>query len=779
MQIDRFNKIKDHRCFRDFKWPASLPCFARFNLIYGWNGSGKSTLADLFKLLEARNPSTKIGVEVQLSNSLSTAIVRGDDFGTAVVPRVRVFDRHYSEQVIAKREVRTKPIYYFGKEVKDGLEKLESARIAKADATTRLSNAEALLKKATKAEELFREQTAKVIKDQLVTANRDKYLGFNAGVIRSRFQQMLDPTEGILDQASLEVQLGIKSSERRELLRFTKTPRDNLVALCGDVISLLNKEVTGDSIKELVDNPEIAMWVLHGLGLHTGGNKSERCHFCNNHISPERMRALESHFNEAVRKFQGDLDRCKDRVSAFIRQMEIKWPSASGIYPHLSSRYEDALSEYSHAAERVAEALGEYLNALSTRIESPLSDPSIHRGIQEKFEVMGLDATLRKCEEQVEDFVEEHNRLSRDHSQQVAAACQAIEKHYTSAAYHEYVNLNEAIKTQSAAVEVEKEKIQTLDADIAGYAKGVKDLATPAEELNAEIASLLGNGSLKFKVHDDGYELIRGESGADHLSEGERNAIALLYFLKSLRDSDGGDDSQVIVLDDPVTSLDSNALFSAFSFVKTRLAKFEQVFILSHDFQFFRLVRKWFLAKNRKWFLATSVKKPKPSPAVPLPVPAKQAEFFMLECSPKDDLPLASILTLDPLLMKYESDYQYLFSQILRASKAKKSHRLEEFYKIPNIARRFMEAFLAFRFPNSSGNLTANFGHLQPEDVRERVINFLHAFSHYDAIGSGAHNPSMLSETPGVMRGMLTLIEKEDPNHVARLKKAVAQSRKL
>ena len=42
--IRRIQQIKGFGVFVDFQWPANLPEFKQFNLIYGWNYSGKTTL---------------------------------------------------------------------------------------------------------------------------------------------------------------------------------------------------------------------------------------------------------------------------------------------------------------------------------------------------------------------------------------------------------------------------------------------------------------------------------------------------------------------------------------------------------------------------------------------------------------------------------------------------------------------------------------------------------------------------------------------------------------
>jgi wobble nucleotide-excising tRNase len=68
------------------------------------------------------------------------------------------------------------------------------------------------------------------------------------------------------------------------------------------------------------------------------------------------------------------------------------------------------------------------------------------------------------------------------------------------------------------------------------------------------------------------YEVIREDGRvADHLSEGERNFIAFLYFYHVVRGSQSETDSgkdKIVVIDDPVSSMDSSALFIVSALVR-------------------------------------------------------------------------------------------------------------------------------------------------------------------------------------------------------------------
>lgn len=77
------------------------------------------------------------------------------------------------------------------------------------------------------------------------------------------------------------------------------------------------------------------------------------------------------------------------------------------------------------------------------------------------------------------------------------------------------------------------------------------------------------------------------------MSEGEKTAIAFVYFTIHLTDQDFNIDSGIVVIDDPISSLDSNSLFQAFSFLKNSVKNSSQVFILTHNFDFLKLLLNW------------------------------------------------------------------------------------------------------------------------------------------------------------------------------------------
>lgn len=100
------------------------------------------------------------------------------------------------------------------------------------------------------------------------------------------------------------------------------------------------------------------------------------------------------------------------------------------------------------------------------------------------------------------------------------------------------------------------------------------------------------------KNEDSTHSVIRedGTNAKNTLSEGEYNFITFLYFYHLIygsHESIGTSDKKIIVIDDPISSLDSNVLFIVSTLVKDLINHcreqeygIHQVFILTHNIYF-------------------------------------------------------------------------------------------------------------------------------------------------------------------------------------------------
>lgn len=103
--------------------------------------------------------------------------------------------------------------------------------------------------------------------------------------------------------------------------------------------------------------------------------------------------------------------------------------------------------------------------------------------------------------------------------------------------------------------------------------------------------------ALKANEAENCYQFVRanGSPAYESLSEGERNFVTFLYFIYSLKGNTN--ENKVVVIDDPVSSLDSDVLFLVSSLLRdlfkdiyNKNGLIRQLFILSHNSYFFKEV---------------------------------------------------------------------------------------------------------------------------------------------------------------------------------------------
>lgn len=143
------------------------------------------------------------------------------------------------------------------------------------------------------------------------------------------------------------------------------------------------------------------------------------------------------------------------------------------------------------------------------------------------------------------------------------------------------------------------EDIERVNDEIKEKEKEVSNISSVADDIN-EILDLFGFASFKIAATKEkgSYKLIRegGDVVKETLSEGEYRFITFLYFYYLTKGSIKRDDiseKKVVVIDDPISSLDSNILYIVSSLVRDIVNwcvsgenGIEQIIILTHNTYF-------------------------------------------------------------------------------------------------------------------------------------------------------------------------------------------------
>jgi wobble nucleotide-excising tRNase len=350
-------------------------------------------------------------------------------------------------------------------------------------------------------------------------------------------------------------------------------------------------------IAGLISRLQNSDWVAQGVKFLA--ESKPQCPFCQQEIPPGLERDLADFFDEsfiaettALRTAADSYAETTTNISASMERLR-----------EMSTDYHDRVE-----LGRLIDVFDDRLPAALLLIQRKLQSPS------SVIELSGLVTAL----EAVNTLVSEANLKITEHNRMVANA--ASEKTALTADFWRYlidVELKDALgawdqagNTTGKAITGLKEKIQKAKDVQAEWKKelnGLEERTTSTqptvEKINRTLKAFhFTSFLLKPAEEAHTYVLVRanGQPAYHNLSEGEKTFITFLYFYHLARASNsttGIEEDRVIVLDDPVSSLDSDILFVVSSLVRemAEMARggkgpIKQVLVLTHNVYFHKEV---------------------------------------------------------------------------------------------------------------------------------------------------------------------------------------------
>jgi wobble nucleotide-excising tRNase len=313
-----------------------------------------------------------------------------------------------------------------------------------------------------------------------------------------------------------------------------------------------------------------------------------------------------------------------------------------------------------------------------------------------------------------------------------------------------------------------EDKIRRIESEIEDLKIQLKDEKKGADKVNEYLNHFFGSTSIRFEAVEEEeqsgfkFQILRGNEIAYNLSEGERSLIAFCYFMAKLEEADTKGKEIIIWLDDPVSSLDNNHIFFVFSLIETLIAKpnknpdgsnafrYKQLYISTHNLEFLKYLKR-------------------------LSYPKNDSEYFLLERMVEH-----SRLTLMPdYLKKYVTEFNYLFHQIYKCSKIEDTHHDNEmFYNFGNNLRKFLEAYLFYKYPYHAHDKLEKLRMFFKEDnesvaLTNRISNEL---SHLEEIFDRSMKPVEIPEIPKLAKYILDKIKEKDSDQYCALLKSIGEA---
>lgn len=736
-------KISSFGVFADFKWHQGIPEFKQYNLFYGWNYSGKTTLSRVFRCFEKRQAHVDFaGARAQLKSDNGTV---HDLAAPHTAPVLRVFNSDFVRENLSFTDGSAAPILVLGAE---DIANQESLKAKKAEREALILSKNSNERKKSETESDIQKALTKYardfIKNPLAVPDYDK-TRFEPTVIECK----TNPEQHMLEDARLTESLAIyRSTEKKPALSVKVVSLSSVAELGEKTASLLTRVVTAsNTIDRLKENPAVERWVNDGRALHDGKGT---CQFCGRQLPDDLLSRLAGHFSADYENLMRELSALT-KATQSARMEDIALDHKGDLYAELTEQFTIEKSKVDTLLKARSSALASLATALAekqTKAFTSLECPSIDDPTDQIIDVV----------EAINKIVFEHNSRTAEFDEKRKEAFVKLEKHYAALfvseeKYNEKIQNIEDLKTTIAG---QATKLGELDADIRRLEQTLSEATKGAGRINELLTSYFGKDDLRIVVSDEKrFLIVRGTASAKNLSEGEKTAIAFAYFITCVQDGRHPLSDTRLVIDDPISSLDANHLFNTYALIKTQLAGCCQLFILTHSFEFYNLIREWVADDEGK-----GMKKPRAE--------WKKWGVFLVK---RTDDGKAIFEEIPKELLKFKSEYHYLFSTLYQFDKGV-ADDFDCLLSLPNVIRRFMEAFGGIMIPLSTG-LKGKMERIFVDPVvRERVWKFINHYSHQTTITRSLTIPDT-SECKAVVRSCLQAVQDWDADYFRDLETEV------
>lgn len=798
IDIASFGSFKDLEWKKAVKDSSGVKPFQRLNILYGRNYSGKTTLSRIFRALETRKlPLNYVG---------SSFTATGDK--GAITPAdllthnydVRVYNRDFvtdNLSFLVNQEIggEIKTFAIVGeqnKEIDDAIATIE----------TRLGSVEgkAGLRFDLEAKRKERDRT----KSAHTSASNDldaKLRSHAAEKIKKNpnFRSPVYTIENIRRDIAATSKTGFVSLSTEEqagkinLLKQEALPDITgtlavtlrLDSLKATAEPLLSKTITPTkAIEELLKDSALQLWVKQGIGHHR--DKRDTCAFCRQNLPHDIWQVLDEHFS----KESGDLETA---LGAAIASVTTEIGSVAGLNTFTGAQfYADERTAFEATSIALSQALAVYrkdLEALKRALETRKNNlfqlalllPPLHDPKEIAQHVADINALITKSNGKT-ITLEKDKTAARDELRltDVFAFADAItyDKELTRIA-----TLRTSADTAGTAYTDAEKEIRDAEAEIQALRAQQKDERKGADRVTSLLSNFFGHDGLKLEPRDDAgnatvkFEITRYGKAAYNLSEGECSLIAFCYFMAKLDAPESKGKALIIYIDDPISSLDSNHIFFMFSLIESLLTKpiktaggpnqyrYKQLFISTHNLDFLKYLKRLSIPSKK---IPAGENKTKS---------VNDCEQFMIERNGV----ASNISPMPSYLKEYVTEFHYLFHQIYKCKNqeaAQVSH--EPFFGFGNNLRKFLEAFLFFKFPyhddknDAFERIKKFFG--EEEDTAIALVNRLsNEFSHLAEVPDRGFKPVEIPEIAKVANYVLDKIYESDKVQYNALLKSIGE----
>jgi wobble nucleotide-excising tRNase len=651
----------------------------RFALIYGENGSGKTTIARSFSSI-GNNPKVYL-----LSNGKRISIDNNED--------ICVFSEDYVDKMIKLKENGLDTIILLDNQV-DLSNQIENCNAEISATKEKIDKLDSEISKYqnvndANSPEFWKKKIEVKLKEDDGWAYRD------GRIIKGNSINTAVTDVVIRRLATLKSNISAKDANDEYLEKY----KLYLNAEKGQKIEVAIPEfkinLNFETIKELLNNspakPQLSQRekaLLDALGIRVIKNAQDYlktvkdgayCEYCLQQITGEykkdRLQKIDEILNDEVGKYTAKIENSK------LENFQLEIPD------NVQQLYPDLVIEIERNKKKVALAIEDFDKILQHKLDNIFDSIDFESYVSQwnclLNSVKDLNESLKKLKSQVVDY----NSIvdSRTEILEEMRKLSDIIAHYQIISDWTQYNIQiKALRKLEAQKSEENTKITTLSNNLNDLVAQRKSIKIAADAINRDLAYIYGNKDrfgIELSKDDQLYHLLSygKEVEPKKISVGERNILAMCYYFTRIGQNNMADSMyktpKLLIIDDPVSSFDSNVRVGLMSYFRKKLGKIlkekceSKVVILTHD-------------------VYTAVEF------------EKIADIVMRKCKSEPNNFSKVIWKLEnkQLIKKNLKDYYEYGALLNYAVKFAKGDNDDSEYIIGNVLRRILEAFSTFAF---------------------------------------------------------------------------------
>lgn len=651
-------------------------------MIYGFNGSGKTTLSRVFASIERTSLEGRLPTETtfKLETSDGTAITQ-DPISNPLGGNLLVFNTDFVSRNFEWDASSTKGIAYLSEKKVDARKEFDEIvpKLSAAKQQTKITE-----KAKTKANKELSDFKTRVARNVREIASSSTYTqSYDARKVQGHYSKASFGAEKELSEEGLKKNQGILAQrEPLPTLSFSPSLPAGLVRWFKASQALLSQSISGIALKEFEDQSDALRWVERGLHYHDEHSVAD-CLLCGNPFSEERRAQLRVLFDkswtEALRALEDAAKRGQEHQQA-LRELYRSIPKEAEVTGEEREAFTQNRALFETAIKQLGVCVGELLKSIEVRAANPTKEVEV-TGELADFDLEKWLAEYGAIENALIVTLKKHNDAFTSFAAMQKDAFTKIEAHVLAANQGDWNRFQKDVRDAETALKTAQKDEKGLTDRQLELRNDLQDNGVGADKMNELIWAYLGHKELRLIAEAGGYKILRPSGKpATELSEGERTAVSFCYFLTQLAAEGRKVEELVLVIDDPISSLDTAARTYAYSLMTRMTKKCAQVIVLTHNTSFMNMVKREFQNLHRrdesKWGKA----------------------LLSLECrdSGVGDERVTSLVQMHKLLVNYDSEYHYLFHLVHSAATTRKTDKL---FLLPNATRKLLEMFATFCSP--------------------------------------------------------------------------------